>query len=69
MCFLSAILTLSQICVRTNGAPACEDSVLSVNCESRKTKLSVLGFGDYRLLKKDRELASKLQITLRSCIG
>jgi hypothetical protein len=33
---------------------------LSVNCESRKTKLSVPGFGDYVLLGKDRELVSKL---------
>jgi hypothetical protein len=27
--------------------------ILSVNCESRKTKLSVPGLGDYMLLKKD----------------
>jgi hypothetical protein len=31
-----------------------------VNCESRKTRLSVPGFGDYMLLKDNRKLARKL---------
>jgi hypothetical protein len=31
-----------------------EVHMLSVNCETRKTKLSVPDFGDYMLLKKDR---------------
>jgi hypothetical protein len=32
---------------------------LLVNYENRKTELSVPGFGDYMLLKKDRRRASK----------
>jgi hypothetical protein len=32
---------------------------LSVNCKIRRTKLSVPGFGNYMLLKNDRQQAGK----------
>jgi hypothetical protein len=41
------------------GRPRKEMKSFSVNCETRKTKLSVPGFGDYMLSKKDKQRASK----------
>ena len=60
------IIMVRQQSLRHDDASRAPSSLrLSVNCETRKTKVSVLGFADYMLLENDRQQTSKLEHTSR----